>query len=982
MTITNAALRRRHKGIRNFFCVICVVAMSPLTAPASEYDYDSVAGDMMNTRIYTLGNGLKVYLSVNDEKPRVHTYIAVRTGSRNDPAETTGLAHYLEHLMFKGTTRFGTSDAEREAPLLDSIEARFEQYRTITDPAARQAFYQEIDSLSQLAAQFNIPNEYDKLMAAIGSEGSNAFTTDDVTCYTEDIPSNEIENWAKIQGERFMNMVIRGFHTELEAVYEEYNMSLSEDMYKAWKALSAKLFPNHPYGTQTTIGTQEHLKNPSIANIKDYFNRYYVPNNVAICMSGDFDPDETIAIIDRYFGSWKPNAGLSFPQYEPVEELSAPADTVVVGNEGEYVMIGWMLDGAASQQSDTVEVVSYMLSNGTAGMFDLDINNNMLCAGATAFHQFMSEYSTFVLYGRPLEGQTLGDVRDIMLAEIDRLRSGDFDDGLLQAVINNLKLDYRRSLDNNEARAGMFVDAFVDGISWDRAVNKFERMSKLTKEDIAGFARRHFDANYAIVYKLNGDDTTLVKIDKPHITPIPANRDMQSDFVRQIIESKPEPIQPRFIDFDNDITTTLTAANLPVRYVRDDSNGLFTLAFYYNNIGEENDKWLPYAADFIDYIGTPTMSAVQRKQALYSLACDMSVSVGADVTVITLSGLAENMVPALDIVEDYIANAQADAEAYASYVGVVMKDRADSKLSQDANYFALCQYGMYGDYNTVRNVPDSAELYSKDPQELADMIGRLNAYRHEVLYCGPASIDELTAVINARHKTPETLLAAPAGRQYTLRPTPADDIILAPYPAKNIYLRQYNNEGRQWDASRQAVVELFNEYYGGGMNSVVFQELRESRALAYNAWAAFITPSRQGRPDYSITHIISQNDKMMDCIGTFNSIIDSIPQSDYAFGLAKQALTKRIATQRTTKFAIINAYLSARHLGIGYDMNEKVYNALPGLTLDDVVTFERETMAAKPRLYMILGDESDLDIDALETIAPVRRVSTETIFGY
>ena len=967
---------------RTLACALLLATVPTLAARAAVYSYDSVAGDMTKTRIYTLDNGLTVYLSVNDEKPRVHTYIAVRTGSRNDPAETTGLAHYLEHLMFKGTTLFGTSNAELEASLLDSIEARFEVYRTMTDPAERQIYYQEIDSLSQLAAQYNIPNEYDKLMAAIGSEGSNAFTTDDMTCYTEDIPSNEIENWARIQGERFTNMVIRGFHTELEAVYEEYNMTISNDMFKAWKALSAKLFPNHPYGTQTTIGTQEHLKNPSIVNIKDYFNRYYVPNNVAICMSGDFDPDETIAIIDRYFGSWKPNDDLSFPQYEPVEELSTPADTVVVGNEGEYVMIGWTLDGAASQQADTVEVVSYLLSNGTAGMFDLDINNNMLCAGASAFHNFMSEYSTFVLYGRPLDGQNLDDVRDIMLAEISKLKAGDFDDSLLPAVINNLKLDYRRSLDNNEARAGLQVDAFINGIDWDKAVNKYDRMSRLTKQDIADFASRHFNDHYAIVYKLNGDDTTLVKIDKPHITPIPANRDKQSEFVRQIIESTPEPIQPRFIDFDNDIATTLTAHGLPVRYVNDESNGIFTLAFYYDNIGEENDKWLPYAADYMDYIGTPTMSAIERKLALYGLACDMSIGVGTDFTRITLSGLAENMSQALDIVEDYIANAEPDMATYASYVDVVMKDRADTKLDQEANYYALCQYGMYGEYNTVRNIPDSAELYDMNPQELTDMIRALNGYEHEVLYCGPASIDELVAVINGHHKTPETLLTAPAGRPYTLRQTPADDILLAPYPAKNIYMRQYNNEGRQWDESLQAVVELFNEYYGGGMNSVVFQELRESRALAYNAWAAFMTPNRKGRPDYSITHIISQNDKMMDCIGTFNSIIDSIPQSDNAFDLAKQALTKRIATQRTTKFAILSAYLNARHLGIDYDMNEKIYNALPELTLGDVVTFEQATMAAKPRLYMILGDESDLDIQSLETIAPVRRVSTETIFGY
>jgi len=184
--------------------------------------------------------------------------------------------------MFKGTKQFGTTNAEKEAPYLQEITERYEQYRLLTDPTERKKAYHEIDSVSQLAAAYNIPNEYDKLMASIGSEGTNAFTSNDITCYVENIPANEVENWARIQADRFQNMVVRGFHTELEAVYEEYNIGLANDGEKEWNALNAKLFPTHPYGTQTTIGTQAHLKNPSIVNIQNYFKRYYVPNTVAI----------------------------------------------------------------------------------------------------------------------------------------------------------------------------------------------------------------------------------------------------------------------------------------------------------------------------------------------------------------------------------------------------------------------------------------------------------------------------------------------------------------------------------------------------------------------------------------------------------------------------------------------------------------------------------------------------------------------------
>lgn len=327
--------------------VACLAVFS-IGTQAKDYKYVAVPGDPMHARIYTLDNGLKVYLSVNSETPRIQTYIAVRTGSRNDPAETTGLAHYLEHLMFKGTSKFGTVDAAKEKPYLDDIERRYERYRKLTDPAQRRQAYHEIDSVSQIAAKYFIPNEYDKLMSSIGAEGTNAYTSNDVTCYVENIPSNEVENWLKVESDRFQNMVIRGFHTELEAVYEEYNIGLAKDNNKLWNSLHKLLYPTHPYGTQTTIGTQQHLQNPSITNIKNYFRSYYVPNNVAICLAGDFDPDVVIAQIDKYFGSWKKSDNLSFPTYAPVAPITSPRDTTIVGQEASCMMLGWKFDKAAS----------------------------------------------------------------------------------------------------------------------------------------------------------------------------------------------------------------------------------------------------------------------------------------------------------------------------------------------------------------------------------------------------------------------------------------------------------------------------------------------------------------------------------------------------------------------------------------------------------------------------------------------------------
>ena len=948
---------------------------------ASAYSYETVKGDPMQTRIYTLPNGLKVYLSVNKEKPRIQTYIAVRTGSRNDPAETTGLAHYLEHLMFKGTRQFGTSDYTKEQPYLDDIERRYEHYRTVTDPAQRRQLYHEIDSVSQLAAKYFIPNEYDKLMSSIGANGTNAYTANDVTCYVENIPSNEVENWARIQGDRFQNMVIRGFHTELEAVYEEFNISLTNDTRKEFAAIGKLLFPSHPYGTQTTIGTQEHLKNPSITNIKNYYRHYYVPNNVAICMAGDFDPDQVVATIDKYFGSWKKSDRVTYPQFPVQKDLTSPVSETVIGKEAANIMMAWKMDGAATLQNDTLEVISSILNNGKAGLLDLNINQPMRCQGVQAFNYAMRDYSQFIIFGMPNEGQSLEEVKELILAEIDKLKRGEFSDQLLPAVVNNMKLDYLNSLDNNQSRADAFVNTFVNGRDWQTEVEKFDRISAMTKQQIVDFARRHFTDGYGIVYKKQGEDASQKKIDKPAITAIPTNRDMQSAFVKEIKDSKVEPIQPRFLDFKNDFAQLKTKRGLPVYYIQNKQNQLFSLSYYFE-FGEESNKWLPFAKDYFDYLGTDKMSAKELKERFYQLACDYNISVSKNTMQISLYGLGENMAEAQKLMEQVVNHAKVDRDAYMKYVEQELKSRRDNKLSQKANFSALQLYGEYGEYNSLRNVPDSVELTTTDPQKLIDMIADLKNYKHSIIYYGPLAEKQLVAAIDKNHAVAKKPMDAPKSRLYTMQQTPKSEIWIAPYDAKNIYMVQYHNMNQQWNPDDEAKIQVFNEYFGGGMNGVVFQELRESRGLAYSAYADYATPSRKDDSNYVFTYIISQNDKMMDCIRVFKNIIDTLPQTPAAFELAKQATMKRIASQRITKAGIIYYYLAAKQRGIDYDLRSKVYAAIPALTLEDLVKFEHDNMAKKPWRYLILGDEKNLDMKALEKIAPIKRVSTEEIFGY
>ncbi len=965
----------------------CLFASLLVLASCSKYKYEEVKGDLAKTRIYTLDNGLKVYLSVNKEKPRLNAYIAVRTGSKNDPAETTGLAHYLEHLMFKGTNKFGVTDAEAEAPLLADIEARYEKYRTLTDPAERRQAYREIDSVSQLAAKYFIPNEYDKLMSTIGADGVNAYTSNDQTVYVSDIPSNEIENWAKIESERFQHMTIRGFHTELEAVYEEYNISLTRDARKQMAAIMGKLFPNHPYGIQTTLGSQEHLKNPSITNIKNYFKKWYVPNNVAICMAGDFDPDEVIAIIDKYFGQWQPGEDVAQPEFAALPEMTAPQDTTIIGPEAENVWVGWRFERAASLQSDTLRVIDYMLNNGTAGLFDLNINQQMKMLNARSWNLQLLDHSMFVLQGTPREGQSLDEVRQLLTAEIDKLKKGDFSDDLLPSVVNNLKLNYYNELESNEQRVSMLTDAFITGTPWEQVVNSLDRIAGITKQQIMDFTARHFDDNFVTVYKRQGVDPNEKKIDKPEITPIPTNRDTVSQFVKDIQNIEVQPIEPKFVDFQHDLTFgeinvgEQNPVQLPYVYVKNEENGRFTLSFRYD-FGEESELKYTYAVDYLDYLGTDKLTPQQVKQQFYKLACNYDISVNARSIDVMLSGLGENMVQALELLENLLQNAKVDPDAWQQYVAVCEKERADNKLNQQYNFAYLAQYGLYGPYNNYRNELSIQQLQAINPQELLDLLKQLSQYQHSVLYYGPMAADKLSEVIAAKHVAPSPLKAVPEGKHYTLQTTPQNEVLLAPYDAKNIYMRMYYIDDHQFNPDEAAVKALFNEYYGASMASIVFQEMRESRGLAYNAYAVYLDPSYKDEREVAMTHIITQNDKMMDCVNHFLAIIDTIPQSEASFKIAKESVTKRIASQRTTKYGLISKWLWAKQRGIDYDEDERIYKALPGTTLDDIVKFEQARMAHKTWRYIILGNERDLNIKALEQKAPVRRLTTEEIFGY
>lgn len=965
-----------------FSAVLSLGLVGTLLVGCQSYEYQTFENDPLNAKIYTLPNGLKVYMTVNKEQPRIQTYIAVRTGGKNDPAETTGLAHYLEHLMFKGTTKFGTQNYEAEKPLLDSITDLFELYRSKTDPEERKAIYHRIDSISGVAAKYAIPNEYDKMMAMIGASGTNAYTSEDVTCYTEDIPSNQIENWAKIQGERFKNPVFRLFHTELEAVYEEKNISLTRDIRKEMEVVNEVLAPNHPYGKQTVIGTQEHLKNPSLINIRNYFNTWYVPNNVAICLSGDFDPDQMVRVITKYFGDWQ-SAEVPATNYPAIEPLQAPVTREVWGQEAENVILAWTFPGAADPKSEVVDFLSSVLYNGKAGLFDLDLNQGMKVLTAQAFVDRKTDASTLYLYGRPLPGQSLEEVRKLLLEEIQKVITAKFDGDLVSSVLTDYKLTLQKALENNSDRADMFVESFVNGQPWEEAIGALDRYSRISKMDLAYFAKKNLTEQSCVtVYKRQGDDPDRQVIDKPAITEIEANRDTISAFAKEIQEGYVAAIDPVFVDYNFDIQKGELNHKQPVLYKQNVTNQLFELEYVYE-MGRFADKYLSFVGDYVDYLGTSTMTAEGVQRSFYRLGCDLRIQVSNRRLYVHVRGLDENLDAAVKLTEQVLNDAQPDEEVYENFISTIRQQRNVSKSDQRRISGALVRYATYGtDYIKETTVTDK-ELKAMKGSDLTNRLHNLINLEHRVLYYGPRSLDEVVNILNTSHATAEHPQKPAAGKVYCNLEPKETITYFAPFKANNSILRQSTTLGKTYDAEMSPEVALYNEYFGGSMNSIVFQEMRETRALAYSAYATLATPYYKDQDQYSFfAQITTQTDKLKEAYTHFCEIINDMPQSEAAMNNARTALVNRMRTERTIGVDVLWNYIQALDHGLDEDPNKNIYEKVQSLTLNDILGFQQKYIKNRSYFNTLVADPELVDLSTFQEAGKVQKVSVDEAFGY
>ena len=960
--------------------IFTVTPLSAQTKTASDgkYNYEYVENDPMNSRIYTLDNGLKVYMSINKDAPRIQTYIAVATGSKNDPHDAQGLSHYLEHMVFKGTDKFGTKDYEKEKPLIDTIISLYEQRRITTDPQERKNIYHRIDSVSYLASEYAIANEYDKMIASIGGAGSNAYTSVEQTVYVCDIPSNQLKKWIEIEAERFRKPVMRLFHTELEAVYEEKNSD--DDRDKVWEEMMSGLYQKHTYGTQTTIGSVEQLQNPSVQKIIDYYNEKYVPNNMAICLSGDLDYEKTIALIDEKFGALeKKEVPVFIPPVE--DQIASPIIKEVTGPSQESVMFGYRLPGAGTKESEILTILDNIMSNGKAGLIDLNLNQSQKVIDAFSSTDINKDYSGFFLGGKPRENQSLEDVKDLLMAQIEIVKKGDFPDWLIPAIISNLKLSHIRGLESNENRADAFVSSFVLGIPWEKGVTYIDRLSKITKQDVMKFANENLNNNYVIVYKRIGEDKNMQKVEKPEISPVKINQNDKSEFLESVISEQTVEIQPVFIDFKKDIKELKLKNDIPLYYLQNTTNELYDI-HYIVETGTNQNRKINLALDYLSYLGTSKYTAEQLQEEFYKLASSYSIGVSEDEVTVSLTGLNENFKRASELLEELISDPKPDEEALTNLVDDILKQRENAKLSKRTILWSgMFNYGKYGKDNPFTYRLSEQELKKIRPNELISIIKNLFSYKQRVLYYGPDNSSEAVSEINRFHKTPSELKSLPVTNKFTEKDITETSVYVVNYDMPQAEIIMLSKAGA-YDKTKAPIISLYNEYFGGGMGSIVFQDLRESKALAYSTFSTYQSPVRKDRSNYIISYIGSQADKLPEAMSAMTELMNNIPEVEIMFSNSKNSLLKQIQTERITKSNILYSYEASKKLGLDSDIRKDIFDNIKNYQLSDVIEFQNKNIQNKKYVILVMGDLKILDMKTLESYGKVNILSLKDIFGY
>mgnify|MGYP002974807363 FL=1 len=944
--------------------------------------YQSQAEDLnaLKVKEYRLENGLTVWLNEDHSQPKVFGAVVVKAGAKDCP--DTGIAHYFEHMMFKGTDRIGTLDYESEKVLLDSIAMKYDELAMTEDTVARARLQKEINELS-IRSEYVIPNEFNRLINRFGGSGLNAATSYDATIYFNTFSPQYMVQWAEINSERLINPVFRLFQSELETVYEEKNMYGDFIGGQVMDTLMARYFGPHPYA-YPIIGSTKNLKNPRLTEMHKFFEDYYVASNMALILSGDFDAQQVMPILEKAFsrirsGNAPKQEKVMLPPFNGRETMKVKFPIPFIKAMG----LGFRGVSANHEDQVALNIAVNLLNNanGTGYLDKLMVEHKLM--GALAINESMNEAGILAVAIMPkLLIQSYSSAEKMVWDEINRVKNGDFSDEMFNSLKLEQKRQYASSLENIDSRATIMMNLFSQGKSWNDYLNEVARIESITKEDVVRVAQKYFSNNYLCVTKSTGK-YPKDNLPKPAFSPVvPRNADASSSYAKQLEKIPEQQVAPRIIDFEKDVKTSKLTPLVTLYTTPNPLNDIFTLNISYG-IGALEQPELMQLTNYLQLLGTESLSFEQFRSRLQSIGSTLAFDVTPDAFVMKVTGFDNHIDETMELVGDFIRHAKADDKKLRQIVD-------DAKVSEKAFFksgdnvaSALLEQVKYGDQSRYLRKLSLSQIKKLKGKDMLAIYDKVRSVQCDLHYCGTLPVEKVIGTIRQHLPLERTTVASnsPYYRELKQYDRPTVFFIDMPDMAQSIVYGYVKGDPVDDKASRHAS-RLFSVYFGGDMSSLMFQEIREFRSFAYRTSGRYQLPNHahKGTAGSFTAMLSTQSDKTLDALGVLDSLIREMPLKPERMEAVKQTLVNRINNDYPPFRNLSEKVASARMEGFDRDPAEEFLRDIATMDMQDISRFYREQISGRPVVYVIAGNRKHIDMKKLAEYGTIIKVKKKDIY--
>ena len=940
--------------------------------------------DPLDVEIYTLENGLTVMLNEDHNETSVFGAVVLDAGGKRDPSDATGIAHYLEHVLFKGTSELGTTDYEKEKVFLDSIAVLYDELALKKSDKERLSIQKHINKLSIKASEYAIPNEFTRLVEGMGGTGLNAGTSYDFVYYFNSLPSAQIEKWIDLYSHRFTEPVFRLFQSELETVYEEKNRAM-DNPFRVFNETSRKyFFKNHPYGQQTILGSVEHLKTPSLSKMKEFYDKYYVPNNMSLIIAGDFDKGSVKKMIKNKFGRLKKGASI---EKINVKEDDFNGREVVDLSITPYRIGRLCYRTVEPNHKDAVvlDLISSIFSNSSrTGLLDKLNNENKILGSYATTGLGGTDHGGFGFGFVPKDdSQSFDEAENLILEEIKKVKSGDFSDDLIQSVKLNMSMDHETRMESVDGRTWLIMSTILDNMPWEDVKNYPNRVNAVTKDDVVEIANKYFTDNYLMVRSDKGDNKK-VKLEKPPFKPVePKNTEASSEYANMLDKIKPKKIEPRFVDFKKDVKRKDIGENKHFYYVKNPVNSIFSFNLQFG-LGTMENASLSQSSQFISLIGTKNKTFNEYKNELQKIGSKIEVYSNSNYFGFQVSGFDKYFEGTLKLLNEFMVEMHVREEDNNKLEKLV----ENSKLTRDreikdpsAGGRALRDYVMYGNKSPYLRRSTLNEVKKMDANFLVEQAKKAMEYEVDIFYVG--TINELAVIeqINNNLSIDDDLKKSNSPITLDYKKHTRNKIFLIDDPKavqSQIYILA---QGKVLNMEDRSKSDVYNKYFGSGMASIIFQEIREFRSLAYSAYGAYVNRPDKDLPGYFIGYMGTQVDKSMEAIETYLELFKNIPIKESRISTIKDGLTQSINTRKPGWRSQGSYVHNALKQGYDKDPNIMDYNNYKNVSFDDIIKFHNDNIKKDPIVITILTDKSKINIDKILDYGELIELEKKNIFN-